>query len=150
LAFADSGANTLREIGGRPAPHSDWNTPMRLALFTSACMAAVAAANAQKKNPAEALEIPTVVVVGTTPLPGLGTAIRDVPANVQIYTSKDLSGQRQVTATDFLEENAASISSNAAQGNVFQPDINFRGFSASPLLGTPQGVSVFQDGVRVN
>ncbi len=29
-------------------------------------------------------------------------------------------------------------------------DINFRGFAASPLLGTPQGISVFQDGVRVN
>jgi outer membrane receptor protein involved in Fe transport len=117
--------------------------------FTSICMAAVAA-NAQNKNPAEALEIPTVVVVGTTPLPGLGTAIQDVPANVQIYTSKDLSGQRQATATDYLEQNPTGISSNAAQGNLFQPDINFRGFSASPLLGTPQGVSVFQDGVRVN
>jgi iron complex outermembrane receptor protein len=29
-------------------------------------------------------------------------------------------------------------------------DVNFRGYSASPLLGTPQGLSVFVDGVRVN
>ncbi len=128
---------------------------MRLVPLTSICMAAIAAANAQNKdkdraNPAEALEIPTVVVVGTTPLPGLGTPIRDVAANVQIYTSKDLAQQRQTTATDYLEQNPTGISSNAAQGNLFQPDINFRGFSASPLLGTPQGVSVFQDGVRVN
>jgi outer membrane receptor protein involved in Fe transport len=36
------------------------------------------------------------------------------------------------------------------QGNPFQPDLAFRGFTASPLLGTPQGLSVFQDGVRVN
>src|SRR5437867_9717994 len=53
---------------------------------------------AQRKlpeNPAEALEMPTVEIVGTTPLPGLGTPTRDVPANVQIYTSKDLAGQRQ-------------------------------------------------------
>ncbi|WP_206606670.1 TonB-dependent receptor [Steroidobacter cummioxidans] len=96
------------------------------------------------------MEIPTVVVVGTTPLPGLGTALRDVPANVQIYTSKDLARQRQATTTDYLEQNPTGISSNAAQGNMFQPDINLRGFTASPLLGTPQGVSVFQDGVRVN
>jgi iron complex outermembrane receptor protein len=110
-------------------------------------------ASAQSKlpeNPAEALEMPTVEVVGTTPLPGLGTPTRDVPANVQIYTSKDLSGQRQANVTDYLEQNAAGLSANAAQGNPFQPDISFRGFSASPLLGTPQGVSVFQDGVRVN
>jgi len=69
---------------------------------------------------------------------------------VQIFTSKDLSGQRQATATDYLEQNPTGISSNAAQGNLFQPDISFRGFSASPLLGTPQGVSIFQDGVRIN
>jgi outer membrane receptor protein involved in Fe transport len=94
--------------------------------------------------------MPTVVVVGTTPLPGLGIAVRDVPSNVQIYTSSDLAGQRQTTATDYLEQNPTGISSNAAQGNPFQPDISFRGFSASPLLGTPQGVSIFQDGVRVN
>src|SRR6185437_5815460 len=61
-----------------------------------------------------------------------------------------LSGQRQSNTTDFLEQNATSITANAAQGNPFQPDVSFRGFSASPLLGVPQGIAVFQDGVRVN
>jgi outer membrane receptor protein involved in Fe transport len=69
---------------------------------------------------------------------------------VQIYTSRDLAGQRQTNVTDYLEQNPTGIATNAAQGNPFQPDISFRGFSASPLLGTPQGVSIFQDGVRVN
>jgi iron complex outermembrane receptor protein len=102
------------------------------------------------ENAAEALEMPTVEVIGTTPLPGLGIPARDVPANVQIITSRDLSGQRQASASDYLQQNPTSITANAAQGNPFQPDINFRGFTASPLLGTPQGVSVFQDGVRIN
>ena len=126
---------------------------MRTALFTLICVASAAAAGAQSRapaNPAEALEMPTVEIVGTTPLPGLGTPKRDVPANVQIYTSADLAGQRQSNLTDYLEQNPTGIASNAAQGNPFQPDISFRGFSASPLLGTPQGVSMFQDGVRVN
>lgn len=101
-------------------------------------------------NPAEALELPTVTVVGTTPLPGLGTPLEDVPANVQIYTSGDLARQHHATPTDYLTQNAGSITANAAQGNPFQPDIAFRGFTASPLLGTPEGLSVFQDGVRVN
>jgi len=43
-----------------------------------------------------------------------------------------------------------SVTVNEMQGNPFQPDINYRGFSASPLLGTPQGLSVYVDGVRVN
>jgi iron complex outermembrane recepter protein len=124
------------------------------AVFACACLFCAATANADddtaKENPAEALELPTVEIVGTTPLPGLGTPMRDVPANVQIYTSGDLGRQRHTSTADFLEQNAAGITANAAQGNPFQPDINFRGFSASPLLGTPQGVSIFQDGVRVN
>ncbi|MBL8269572.1 hypothetical protein [Steroidobacter sp.] len=95
---------------------------MRPALFTSICVCAVATANAQDKpreNPAEALEMPMVVVVGTPPLPGLGTPVRDVPANVQIYTSQDLADQRQATVTDYLEQNPTGISSNAAQGDRF-------------------------------
>ena len=124
-------------------------------LFICSCLCGAVAANAaaaddDKTNPAEAMEVPTVEIVGTTPLPGLGTPLRDVPANVQTLSSADLSHQRQTNLTDFLEQNPTGIASNAAQGNPFQPDINFRGFSASPLLGTPQGVSIFQDGVRVN
>ncbi len=128
---------------------------MRIALLGCVCLLASAASFADddakpKENPAEALELPTVDIIGTTPLPGLGTPTRDVPANVQVYTSKDLAGQGQTNITDYLEQNPNGIATNAAQGNPFQPDINFRGFSASPLLGTPQGVSIFQDGVRVN
>jgi iron complex outermembrane receptor protein len=130
------------------------SAPRWTTLFTCFCLFSAVSANSEddktKENPAEALELPTVEIVGTTPLPGLGTPTRDVPANVQIYTSKDLAGQRQTNVTDYLEQNPTGIATNAAQGNPFQPDISFRGFSASALLGTPQGVSIFQDGVRVN
>jgi iron complex outermembrane receptor protein len=101
-------------------------------------------------NPAEALELPTVEVIGTTPLPGLGTPLRQVPANVQVYTGNELRRQRQGNFAEFLEQNPTSVSVNAAQGNPHQADISFRGFTASPLLGVPQGLSVFQDGVRIN
>jgi outer membrane receptor protein involved in Fe transport len=101
-------------------------------------------------NPAEAVELSRVDVVGTTPLPGLGTPIRDVPANVQVYTSKDLGRQRRGNVAEFLESNANSVAANAAQGNPYQLDVSFRGFMASPLVGVAQGLSVFQDGVRIN
>src|SRR5262249_46657165 len=35
-------------------------------------------------------------------------------------------------------------------GNPFQPDVQYRGFQASPVLGTPQGLAIYQNGVRIN
>ena len=95
-------------------------------------------------------ELPAVVVISTTPLPGLGTPLRDVAANVQTFGARDLAKQRQGNVTDFLEQNPTSINVNAAQGNPYQVDLSFRGFTASPLVGAAQGLSVFQDGVRIN
>ena len=119
-------------------------------LQASAAQAQDHSTSADAANPAEALELPSIEVIGTTLLPGLGTATRDVPANVQVFTQKDLARQRQGNLAEYLEQNPTSITVNAAQGNAFQPDISFRGFTASPLLGVPQGLSVFQDGVRIN
>lgn len=120
-----------------------------LPLVMAAAFACSGAARAQT-NPAEALELPTVEVIGTTLLPGLGTSVREVPANVQVFTQEDLAKQRQGNIGEYLEQNPTSITINSAQGNPFQPDVSFRGFTASPLLGVPQGLSVFQDGVRIN
>jgi iron complex outermembrane receptor protein len=102
------------------------------------------------QTPLEPLELPTVQVIDTSFLPGLGTPLQDVPANVQVHTSRDMDAQRPTNLTEYLETNVTSVSVNAAQGNPYQPDISFRGFTASPLLGLPQGLSVFQDGVRIN
>ena len=123
--------------------------PIALAIATLFPVAGPMAADAPS-NAAEILELPTIEVIGTTPLPGIGTPIKDVPANVQVFTSKEFAKQKQTNISEYLEQNPSSVTVNAAQGNPFQVDINFRGFTASPLLGTPQGLSVFQDGVRIN
>ncbi len=39
---------------------------------------------------------------------------------------------------------------NDTLADPFQPDILYRGFEASPVLGTPQGLAVYQSGVRIN
>jgi outer membrane receptor protein involved in Fe transport len=101
-------------------------------------------------NPGEVFELPSVEVVGTAPLPGLGTPLRDVPGNVQIFGQRLFARSRNPTLTQFLEQNANSVGTASGQGNAYQQSLDFRGFAASPLLGQPQGLSVFQDGVRVN
>ena len=92
----------------------------------------------------------TIDVVGTTPLPGLDVPLGQSPYNVQSFPSRMISRDRQTGVAPFLEWNANSITLGSPSGNDFQPDVSFRGFAASPLLGTPQGLSVFQDGVRIN
>ena len=92
----------------------------------------------------------SVDVVGIAPLPGLATPLEQVPSNVQTFGARDLSRQRTGGVAEFLNLNANSVSIDSPTGNAFQPDVSFRGFTASALLGTPQGLSVFQDGVRIN
>ena len=49
-----------------------------------------------------------------------------------------------------LEREVGSVSSVSASGNPFQPTLFYRGFAASPLQGTPQGLAVYVNGMRFN
>lgn len=93
---------------------------------------------------------PTIEVIGTTPLPGIGVARDLLPSNVQSQDSAQLADPRAANLPDLLNRQMGSVFINEVQGNPLQPDVNFRGFTASPLLGTPQGMSVYLDGVRLN
>ena len=99
---------------------------------------------------AQAIELPRVEVVSPSPLPGLGVPRNQVPANVQTATDADIERRHALDLASFLGRALGSVTVNDRQGNPFQPDINYRGFTASPLLGTPQGLSVYLDGVRLN
>jgi iron complex outermembrane receptor protein len=95
-------------------------------------------------------EMPTVEVVAPAPLPGLGVSANQIPANVQSIGAKQIEKSHPVDSSETLERNLGSVNINDTQGGPLQADVNFRGFTASPILGTPQGISVFVDGVRVN
>ncbi|HEY0271339.1 MAG TPA: TonB-dependent receptor [Sphingomonas sp.] len=49
-----------------------------------------------------------------------------------------------------LSRNIAGLSLQEAQDNPFQPNIVYRGFTASPLQGTAQGLAFYLDGGRFN
>ena len=73
-----------------------------------------------------------------------------VAANVQSMTAEEIERSQSLDLTDLLNRNFGSISINHAQNNPLQPDVNFRGFTASPLLGLSPGLTVYQNGVRIN
>jgi iron complex outermembrane receptor protein len=91
-----------------------------------------------------------VVVVATTPLPGTAIDIDKIPGNVQSLRAADLMQNGAASLTEALDAHLASVNINDTQADPFQPDILFRGFEASPVLGTPQGVAIYQNGVRIN
>jgi outer membrane receptor protein involved in Fe transport len=99
---------------------------------------------------ADEVELGNIEVLGTTPLHGVGLPADQIPANIQSATEEDIKNSQSLDITDFMNKTLGSVSINAAQNNPFQPDLQFRGFTASPLVGVAQGLSVYQDGVRIN
>lgn len=92
----------------------------------------------------------SVDVVDTTPLMGVNLDKDQIAAPVQTATAEDMTNSGALDLSDFLNRRMNGVYLNEMQGNPFQPDVNFRGYTASPLLGTPEGISVYLDGVRQN
>lgn len=51
---------------------------------------------------------------------------------------------------DVLERTVPGVTLQSTTGNPLSPDVEYRGFVASPTTGTPQGLAVYQNGVRIN
>jgi outer membrane receptor protein involved in Fe transport len=123
---------------------------VRLALMSLNAYALEATVTDADDAPHSLNELPSVDVVDTAPLPGLPVNISQIPANVQTIDARQIQKSHPVDSSEALERNLGSVNLNDSQGGPLQADVNFRGFTASPVLGTPQGISVFVDGVRVN
>jgi iron complex outermembrane recepter protein len=90
------------------------------------------------------------VVVEATAIPGAAVDADKIPGNVQSVSASDLSRDGSANLTGAMDSRLGSININDTLDDPFQPDILFRGFEASPVLGTPQGLAVYQNGVRIN
>jgi iron complex outermembrane recepter protein len=91
-----------------------------------------------------------IEVIGVTPVLGVGLPKEKIPYNVQSASSDDFDRTTSLDITDLMNRNFSSLVVNDAQNNPLQADVQYRGFTASPLLGLPQGLAVYQNGVRVN
>jgi outer membrane receptor protein involved in Fe transport len=79
-----------------------------------------------------------------------GVEADKVPASVNLVDSRQIERTDSLNITDALQQSVPGIIVNEVAGNPFQPDVQFRGFVASPVAGTPQGLAVYQNGVRIN
>jgi outer membrane receptor protein involved in Fe transport len=95
-------------------------------------------------------QLPVVTVVGAMPIPAISQPLSEIPSAVQTANSTDLANSQALDLSSFMNQRMGGVYVNEVQGNPHQMDVNYRGFTASPLLGTPQGLSVYMDGVRMN
>ena len=113
------------------------------------------ARSAQEEEQAEARRAPTeeveeLVVVAPTPVQSLPLPEWKIPSNVQQLVAEDLARENPQGLVDVLARRVASVDINASQNNPHQHDLNYRGLLASSILGSPVGLSLYLDGMRLN
>jgi len=106
-------------------------------------------APAPSQSPA-AIEAAEPSEIKMSPLDGSEIPLDKVPNGVSSVTAADIQRTGDVTVQKVLESRVPGIIVNDLQGNGFQTDVQYRGFSSSPVNGVPQGLAVYQNGVRIN
>src|SRR5208282_5204416 len=120
----------------------------RLTGCGSLCAALFAAAMTHAR--ADTVVLPTFDVVATTPLGGGEIDVAKSPFAVWQTGSQDIQTFNDTTLTQSLARSAPGVTVGNASGNEFQPDLFYRGFDATAVTGTPQGLAVYQNGTRIN
>jgi iron complex outermembrane receptor protein len=111
------------------------------AAFLIGWIAGASAFAADDLSP-EAPALGEIVVIGITPVPGMNVDADKVPGNVQTLRSSDLNRNGTADLLGTIDKRLGSVNINDTLADPFQPDILYRGFEASPVLGTPEGLAV--------
>jgi len=121
-----------------------------LALVIADAILPATAALAQSVPPSAQISLPDVNVVGSTPLLGSGIDRDAIPAATNVLGEKDIDRTGIPSLTQAILDNIPGATVNDVESNPFQPDILFRGFTASPVAGTSEGLAVYVNGMRFN
>jgi iron complex outermembrane recepter protein len=125
-----------------------------LALVAGVAPVGLAGALAQGAAPSDAanvVDLPEVEVISTTPLPNVaGQQLQSFPSMVQTVSPEEFARTRSPNITDTLQQRVPGVFVDDISGNPFSQELQYRGFYATPQQGTPQGLAVYQNGIRVN
>lgn len=105
-----------------------------------------AARTATPRNVRRVLVYPTA----PTPVAGVGIDVDKVPAAVNAVGAAQIARTDSPDIAVALQQHVPGLIVSDTTGNPFMPDVQFRGFVASPVSGTPQGLAVYQNGMRIN
>ena len=112
-----------------------------------ACVTLAGSARAQE---GAAVVLPDVVI-STTPVPGApGTDINKVPDNVSVVTSQQFVQRFSPSVADAITSHVPGAVALNVDGTDLSPDLFIRGYDASRVTGTPIGLAIYQNGVRIN
>lgn len=123
-------------------------TMKRLTMLLLPGLAIQALATAVAEDKVSDLEV--VEVVAVSPLQFGGVEVDKIPAHVQTVTAEQFEQSQALSLADYMNRYLGGVNINDAQNNPLQPDVQYRGFSASPLMGMPQGMAVYVNGIRFN
>lgn len=93
---------------------------------------------------------PTPTTPSSTAGAGASIDVDKVPAAINAVGAHQIARTDSLNIADALQQQVPGIIVSDTTGNPFMPDIQFRGFVASPVSGTPQGLAVYQNGIRIN
>jgi len=85
-----------------------------------------------------------------SPVPGSSIPIGKFPGAVGRASGEDIQRTGDASVPEVLQTTVPGVVIGDAQGNLFQRNLQYRGFEASPVNGVAQGIAVYQGGVRIN
>lgn len=91
-----------------------------------------------------------VDIVGVLPFADAAIEADRLPYALQSLERDALRDAQGGNLVETMARKLNGVTVNEIVGSPFQVDLSYRGFRASPLLGTAQGLSVYLDGVRIN
>ncbi len=116
-------------------------------LFCVAVLALASVSARAQQAPTPATTVPTVNIIGASPLLGSGVDRDTVPAETNVLRGNELTRGGTLISPDVtraLNEQVGGVNLDSASGNPFQPTLFYHGFEASALQGTPQGLAVYR------
>src|SRR5256714_8773928 len=135
--------------GRASSPDSAFRTPHSLAGAVALVLFPLSAgAQHPDSTLKDTTSLPPVVVTGAR-LPTVRELARGLAGRTATLNVQDLDARGVRSLADALEQ-LPGVTTSDELGATAQLDVSLRGFQVSPVIGLPQGVTVYVDGVRAN